>query len=86
MYIAIGQVVLCLQGELHNENYFWNTHKNKKINSILCDIMEEHRIDIAVLAEYEDDSQKFIQEKDAWQQINSKAYQVGRMRSGVPEL
>lgn len=29
---------------------FWNTHKNEGINRIVCDIIKENRIDIAVLA------------------------------------
>ena len=31
---------------------FWNTHKNKNINSILCDLIIENHISIVVLAEY----------------------------------
>ena len=34
---------------------FWNTHKNKNINSILCDLIIENRISVAVLAEYSAD-------------------------------
>ena len=33
---------------------FWNTHKSKKINEIVSDIICENKIDIMVLAEYED--------------------------------
>ena len=31
---------------------FWNTHKNLTINPILCDLMIENNITIAILAEY----------------------------------
>ncbi len=41
---------------------FWNTHRNEKINSIICDVIYENRIDIAVLAEYTGDSQGLIQD------------------------
>ena len=41
---------------------FWNTHKNEGINRIVCDIIKENRIDIAVLAEYKANSKKLIRE------------------------
>ena len=41
---------------------FWNTHKNEGINRIVCDIITENRIDIAVLAEYKANSKKLIRE------------------------
>ena len=31
---------------------FWNTHNNKNINSILCDLIIENRISVVTLAEY----------------------------------
>ena len=31
---------------------FWNTYKNKNINSILCDLIVENEISVVVLAEY----------------------------------
>ncbi len=40
---------------------FWNTHKSKKINEIVSDIICENKIDIMVLAEYEDDSHQLLQ-------------------------
>ena len=34
---------------------FWNTHKNEKINPVLCDLIVENGISVVVLAEYSDD-------------------------------
>lgn len=31
---------------------FWNTHKNKNINSLLCDLVIENKVSIVILAEY----------------------------------
>lgn len=39
---------------------FWNTHRNKDINSILCDLIIENKISIAILAEYVADMQDLI--------------------------
>ena len=39
---------------------FWNTHKNKGINSILCDLIIENRISVVVLAEYSADIDDLI--------------------------
>lgn len=40
---------------------FWNTHKNEKINSVLCDLIIENSISIVVLAEYVADINELIQ-------------------------
>ena len=40
---------------------FWNTNKNIKINDLLCRIIDEKKIDIFVLAEYNDDCERLIQ-------------------------
>jgi hypothetical protein len=39
---------------------FWNTHKNKKINPILCNLISENHISIVVLAEYDADAEEEI--------------------------
>lgn len=41
---------------------FWNTHKNEGINSIVCDVIKENRIDISVLAECKANGKKLIRE------------------------
>ena len=43
---------------------FWNTHKNEKINSVLCDLIIENGISIVVLAEYAADINELIQMLD----------------------
>lgn len=40
---------------------FWNTHKNEKINSVLCDLIIENGISIVVLAEYVADLDELIE-------------------------
>ena len=40
---------------------FWNTHRNEKINSVLCDLIIENGISIVVLAEYIADINELIQ-------------------------
>ena len=39
---------------------FWNTHKNKCINSILCDLIIENYISVVILAEYAADIDNLI--------------------------
>ena len=39
---------------------FWNTHKNKSINSTLCDLIIENCISVVVLAEYSADMDDLI--------------------------
>lgn len=43
---------------------FWNTHNNKDINHILCDIIVEQKINVAILAEYEDIIEDLINNLD----------------------
>lgn len=43
---------------------FWNTHNNKNINQILCDIIVEQKINVAILAEYEDLTEDLISNLD----------------------
>ena len=43
---------------------FWNTHKNEKINSVLCDLIIENGISIVVLAEYAADLDELIESLD----------------------
>lgn len=40
---------------------FWNTHKNEKINSVLCDLITENGISVVVLAEYTANMNELIQ-------------------------
>lgn len=40
---------------------FWNTYKNKNINSILCDLIIENGISVVVLAEYSADINDLIE-------------------------
>ncbi len=39
---------------------FWNVHQNKAINNYIVDLIYENDIDIIVLAEYNDNEQKLI--------------------------
>ena len=39
---------------------FWNTHKNKEINPVLCDLIVENNISLIVLAEYAGNTQDLI--------------------------
>ena len=40
---------------------FWNTHNNKNINSVLCDLVIENRISIVILAEYDADIMELVE-------------------------
>lgn len=40
---------------------FWNTHKNQRINPVLCDLIVENRISVVVLAEYSADINDLIE-------------------------
>ena len=40
---------------------FWNTHRNNKINPILCDLIVENGFSIIILAEYFSDANNLIQ-------------------------
>lgn len=40
---------------------FWNTHKNKRINSVLCNLIIENSISVVVLAEYTADMNELIE-------------------------
>lgn len=40
---------------------FWNTHKNKNINSILCDLIVENCVSVVALAEYYADINDLIE-------------------------
>lgn len=44
---------------------FWNTHKNRKINATICDIVWEHNINIIILAEYDDDMSMLINQLES---------------------
>lgn len=39
---------------------FWNTHKNERINSVLCDMIIENNISVVILAEYTADIDTLI--------------------------
>lgn len=39
---------------------FWNTNRNSDINSVLCDIIYQKKINIAILAEYKADIQDLV--------------------------
>lgn len=52
---------------------FWNTHNNKDINHILCEIIVEQKVNIVVLAEYEDLIEDLISNLDL-QGVNMKEY------------
>lgn len=39
---------------------FWDVHQNKAINNYIVDLIYENDIDIIVLAEYNDNEQKLI--------------------------
>ena len=40
---------------------FWNTHRNEQINLVLCDLIVENGISVAVLAEYSADINDLIE-------------------------
>lgn len=40
---------------------FWNTHRNKNINSIICDLIIENDISVVALAEYTAEASDLIE-------------------------
>lgn len=61
---------------------FWNTHRNRMINSVLCELIYENNVSIVILAEYFAETSELITMLADWG-IGMKRYDSGCPRIAI---